>query len=484
MSIMSNHPFLKHNTSIVAALFTFLVFFASSSGHLYSQQEIKVKSAVSKDSVRFYLVKHHLDQIVQEDSVTLLAGQSSLVLKRTHSDGLYSLIGYNKEPLPLILLDQKPIQIDYDTSQVISNSIIVGSDESTEYQNLLKSLNPHSKHLQVLRQQFDWLRNAGLKDKEAFDDLRSQMLSVQDSISKLQTEAVKAYPGRFWSKMLKSLQFPTLPDSIKAISNTPDGKKIAASWVKEQFWDQYDFNDLRLAESGVFPQKIDQWMQMHRNGPDQMQSGIDVLMKKLGTNKVYTDFTLPFFINKFENPSLHGGDQIFVYLADQYFTEVGIGKTDIATFERIKYKADAFRPTLNGLVAPEIALNDPSGKLTLLSTFEAKYTVLYFFSPLCDKCAAATPMVVQTVKDYEKFGIKAFGVTLDDAPEVWKEYVKTNLPGWTAVHGNQKPHPLEKLYANATLPAIYLLDENKKIIKKRFGHEQLSDMLFSIVNPK
>jgi thiol-disulfide isomerase/thioredoxin len=146
---------------------------------------------------------------------------------------------------------------------------------------------------------------------------------------------------------------------------------------------------------------------------------------------------------------------------------------------RLQYKAELFRPNLIGQRAPEFSLPDLNDQPVALKNFKAKYTLLYFYSPLCTRCREVTPDVHALTKNYLAKGLRVLAVTTDCPDKnYWKTYVRQNLGDWTCVlELGKEPSELERLYATAQLPNVYFLDENKKIVLKRVPVERLQDFL-------
>jgi thiol-disulfide isomerase/thioredoxin len=117
-----------------------------------------------------------------------------------------------------------------------------------------------------------------------------------------------------------------------------------------------------------------------------------------------------------------------------------------------------------------------------LYDFKAKYTLLYFFNPLCSHCMELTPEVYKMTMPYAAKGIRVLAVSTETQPDTWKDYIRKNVPAWTCVADFAEQSPLEKTYATNILPNLLLLDENKKIVIRRLPVQELPNVLKMIGN--
>jgi len=191
--------------------------------------------------------------------------------------------------------------------------------------------------------------------------------------------------------------------------------------------------------------------------------------------------TLRWLVTTFESTKNKGTDAVFVHIFDNYFTTPEENGIDVGTFSRVEQKANYFRPTLVGNIAPDIKLLDQNDKPQSLHGLKAKYTMLYFYSPLCDKCREATPKVIELFKQYEPKGLKGFAVCTDDKIDYWKAYVKENKLPWTCVMDRDDDLTVESKYSPNSLPNVFILDEDKKILANRVEFEELEAALSALV---
>ncbi|MFM9985710.1 MAG: redoxin domain-containing protein, partial [Flavobacteriales bacterium] len=83
-----------------------------------------------------------------------------------------------------------------------------------------------------------------------------------------------------------------------------------------------------------------------------------------------------------------------------------------------------------GKQAPEIALNDPQGKLRKLSDLKGKTVLIDFWASWCGPCRRENPNVVAAYEKYGKDGFEVFSVSLDRDKQQWIDAITKDKLKW------------------------------------------------------
>jgi len=164
-----------------------------------------------------------------------------------------------------------------------------------------------------------------------------------------------------------------------------------------------------------------------------------------------------------------------VHMAKNYYLNGKAYWVDSSTVTKIRDRAKILEPILIGKTAPNIFLTDSSGNLKPLYGFKSKTTILYFWDPNCGHCQKETPKLHEFWEKNKQKGIGVYAVSIDRKPDDWKKFVREKGLKWTNVWDSQVVTDFKNIYDIYSTPVMYILDENKKILAKRIGVEQLPD---------
>jgi peroxiredoxin len=351
-----------------------------------------------------------------------------------------------------------------------------GSAENAAFFDFERKRKALEAKMAAKRSMFEVVQRASQNDPEALKPLREEMQKLVREVDALGADFQRKHPGHLYARVLRSIEVPDMPQSLRDSPN----KKAPMWWTKTHYFDRTNWKDSTLLRNPMWPVFFDNYFnRLTEPTADSIIASADRVLKKIPKNGPFYRFAAVTLTSNFEQSEFVGADRIFVHLMDVYHKKGHTPWVDSVTLMRLQYKADVHRPNLTGKVAPALELPDDTGKPVSLHGIDAPMTLLVFYSPLCEHCQKSMPGIYQTWLDYRsKTGLQAVAVNTDDQHQHWQQYVAQQ--GWEWIDLSDpagKNLGVEKNYAPFNLPVIYILDKDKKILRKRVEVERLGEVL-------
>ena len=214
------------------------------------------------------------------------------------------------------------------------------------------------------------------------------------------------------------------------------------------FWDGIEAFDGPTDENPVLAAQLDFYFdKMVAPLPDSITLEINRLIERTESNTDLRDFILWHLIEKYRHPEYMSQDQVFVWLYDNYFSQLEIKDLNETNLALIREKAERLRRLALFNTVPDFKLNDSID----LQSVESEYTVLFFFDHDCDLCRLERQDLDSVVARNPAITVLAIDMNTDDA----------------------SIDALYDLYDIETTPLIYVLDRDKRIIGKKIRAKQI-----------
>ena len=217
---------------------------------------------------------------------------------------------------------------------------------------------------------------------------------------------------------------------------------------KPDFWDGIETFDGPTDENPILAAQIDFYFdKLVAPLPDSITLEINRLIERTENNPELRDFVLWHLLEKYRHPEYMSQDQVFVWLYDNYFSQLEIKDLNERNLAMIRDKAERLRRLALFNIAPDIKLNDSID----LQSIESEYTVLFFYDHDCGLCH-------QEMRD------------LDSVCTIYPKITALKIDMNTDAEGL---NALFDTYDIETTPLIYVLDKNKRIIAKKIQANQI-----------
>lgn len=380
-------------------------------------------------------------------------------LERTKKlpEGIYSIVLPNGKYFELLIGFEQYFTIVSDTSSLVNNISIEGSDETDafcKYQKLALQLEKVKKE-------------KGKREK------------IQQSISLLKDSIYKSFDKQYISKYLKMQEEPTFTIDTSKMAKVPIERFKQLHYLKAvHYFDNIDFNDVRLLNTRLFSEKLDYYFNVFiSQQPDTIIQAMDKVMKLAKSNDSTYRFTLSFMWQNFRNIKTPNDELVFVHLAENYYLNNNAPWVDKRFIKILEEKTLSLKKLAIGNVAPDLDLVNIAEKPLSLYKTNADLLLLLFWTPDCDNCTKEMDELNQIYSTYKSQGLKIFAIYTHADKKLWKEFLEQHSYPWIHTYDPLKKSHFEEKYKVKFTPKLVLLDKEKKIIAKDLSIEQLKNIL-------
>lgn len=437
---------------------------------------INVQFTDVKDSMVYLMhFKGRFADPKKDDSAHLDAkGAVTFTSGKKITGGIYFILFSGRMPnLEFMLNNGDDLTIVTSKSSPYANIQYKGPADNEIYYKYQKYLINYGKEFKALEAK---LKTAvGKKDS---DDIIKQLTDKGKELQNYRTEISKDKPTLFITKLFNSIKEIEVP---KDQPKLPDGSKdslFKEHYVKQHYWDQFDFSDARFIYTPIYDGKMDNYFsRIVYSSPDSVNPEIDKLLKKCEPYPEMYRYTLENLLKWAEKTNIMGLDECFVHVVENYLMKGKAPWMDKASVDENFKKAQAKVPNMIGAKALDMTMVDTNDSHpTSLYSVKATYTILIFWSTDCSHCKEELPKFDSLYKAYLKGkNAKIYAVEIENDVPKWKKFIQENKlnEGWIHVHDAKRTINFRSFYDVYSTPTLYLLDANKKIIGKRLDYKSI-----------
>jgi hypothetical protein len=247
----------------------------------------------------------------------------------------------------------------------------------------------------------------------------------------------------------------------------PQEEKIV--YMAEHYWDKFDFADT------VFINEIDSTrmltaMAVYARGyvPDSLvQRSMSRLMQKASTSKRMFEYFLMLANGVLHDPNspLRDDERYIPVL------EAAIASPLLDEYEKMPYEYDLkiARQNRVGREANDFYYTTADGESHRMYDLKADYLIIFISNPGCPMCRevkeqiTTSPMLQELIERKE---LKVLVIYPDTDLEAWREHLQDYPASWINGYDADQRIEKERLYDLKAIPALYLLDKQKRVMAK------------------
>ena len=240
-------------------------------------------------------------------------------------------------------------------------------------------------------------------------------------------------------------------------------------YMREHYWDKFDFADTTFINQ-IDSTKMLTAFAVYATGyiPDSLAyKYMPRLMQRASTSKrMYTYFLmLAEGVLHDPNSPLRNDEKYIPVL------ENAVQSSLLDEYERMPYEYDLeiARQNRIGRTANDFTYTLASGRTATLHNIKADYTLIFISNPGCPMCREVKEQITtsQMLQELiERKELKVLVIYPDTDLEAWREHLQDYPASWINGYDADQRIEKERLYDLKAIPALYLLDKQKRVMAK------------------
>ncbi|MFH0895505.1 MAG: TlpA disulfide reductase family protein [Bacteroidota bacterium] len=372
--------------------------------------------------------------------------------------------------------DQEIIMQSQFPSLIDSMKVLKGEDNQNYY-----------NYLQFKNRKLSLLAFNAAKIKAAYSGKKAQ-IDAQGRIEFLKgsiTTQIEAFAFEIWKKdtslfASKIIRAMVIPNMDMYMMEHPEGKMYHndVEFLMEHFFDNISFTDSSFVNSEFYFRTIRYYFEklVQPRNSEGFQYANDFILNKAKHSKAVLRELISIMCSLYEETQL---ESVYVNLFDTYITK-DPSILDAARFSKTSERVNIIKMLQPGTVVQNISGTDTTGKTMQLSDANGKYTLLFFWTAN-KKCSDAITRLKDLDTTYRSLGFRVYGYCTDSTTAKWKQALRQVKPGWPNVIKTQSiTAPVEKMFNTWSLPSMYLLNNERKIVFRPMNVDYLQKKLKEI----
>ena len=441
-----------------------------------AQQGYKIDVTVKGWQDTTLILGHYFNKKMLVNDTILIdsKGKGTFTGDKALPGGVYIIYMPDKKYFDIIIDDEQHFSVSVDKENPVETLYVKGNKQEKAFNDYQKFISDRQTLANTISKN---IKEKGETKPDSAKIWKEELTSLSKEVSSYWDDILKSHEGTFLASFVNAMREITVPDFKE--TNLPDSviQVKRYQYYKTHYFDNMDMTDERLLRTPFFANKLENFftktvLQM----PDSVVKESVRIIEMAGDNEDMKKYLIQYTFNKANESKLMGMDAAMVALGEKYYLSGQADWVDDEFLEKLEDRITKLKPNLIGKQAPDLKMMSPANNQQFkLSEVYAPITILVFWEPDCGHCKKEIPKLKEVVWDkYQDIGVKIFAVFTQHETEKWTEFIAEHqLEEWINVYDPYHQSNFRNLYDIYSTPAIYVLDENKKIIGKRIGAEQV-----------
>jgi peroxiredoxin len=316
---------------------------------------------------------------------------------------------------------------------------------------------------------------SGTQTSEAIDEeIKSWEKQTEEKVAAIEAK----FPGSLLKSVATAMN-PLHPDKDKIPKSSDSARRYLYEFYKEHYWDKLTLTDKRMQNTPILIPAIDNYFKnMVLPAPDSIIRAIDLVLSKAESDSAMMQFITAHLFNQYATSKIMGMENVVVHLIDNYYLAGKAPAKDADFTKKIIEYADTRRESLIGKQAGDLKMETINGGAESLFDIDAPYILVCFYESTCDHCRQEIPKIYKVFEMFKDKGLAGFCVYTQKDKNEWLKFVSEHqLTDWINVWDPKNDNDFRFKYSVYSVPQVYVLDKNRKIVGRGLESISLSQLL-------
>ena len=394
--------------------------------------------------------------------------------KESLKPGMYEILG-DSAFLGVILIPSEKNQkfsLKIDGEKITFSN----SKENTAYYDYLDKITTYTNELDSLNAEFQQAQKSMPQYmlKVFVDSLSASARRINDEMRDYQRRTAEANAGTLFGSVVATSTY--LQDPPQEILND---RRAFQRYYIEHFFDNFAWDDPRIFNTPVVEQKLKEYCNLiyQLDNPEYDTLVVAALNKAKVNPSSYENLfdALQYVLGRIISP--YKVEHTYIAMLKDALTYPKLSEDRKRHHTR---ELGFINKNLVGDTIPNFVMVLANGDTTTMYDIQSEYTILYLQHPTCPTCHQVRNIMATFTKlnqAIESGRLKVVMVYFEDDPQVWSNYVNSREANPKYVQGWNFDQAIDDndLFDTRTIPFMFLLDKDKKVIKK--------DLLYNEIEP-